>query len=310
MSRLTRDGRRAARAAVIVAMAVVAAIGVGGERWASAGDDDGAVPLAAPGAPSVIVPVEPARILDTRTGVGAPAGKVAPGSTITLQVTGAGGVPAGATGVVLNLTATASEGAGYATAYPAGGARPDASVINYSAGEDVANMVTAQLSADGALAIFNDQANVHLVADVAGYLVPGSGSPGPQGAQGPQGPAGPGATVIVNEAVPNPTASLTLGVYAGLTLIAFCNGPATGIHFNATAVGTLRITGKQEFFNGGTPLLQNVVSPTGSTNLTTAGFNQFLFSGVIDAAGVTSSVEIGMKVGSPCIVWGTIIPAG
>src|SRR5688500_17797762 len=109
MTTVQIDGRRAGRVAVITAMAAVAAIGVGGERWASAGDDGSARALAEPASPSVIVPLEPARILDTRTGVGAPVGKVAPGSTMTLQVTGVGGVPAEATGVVLNLTATVAD---------------------------------------------------------------------------------------------------------------------------------------------------------------------------------------------------------
>ena len=40
------------------------------------------------------VPLAPARILDTRTGIGAPAGRPGPGTTVTLAVLGRGGVPA------------------------------------------------------------------------------------------------------------------------------------------------------------------------------------------------------------------------
>ena len=51
-------------------------------------------------------PLTPQRILDTRTGLGAPGARLGPGGTLSLQVAGAGGVPAsGARAVVLNMTA-------------------------------------------------------------------------------------------------------------------------------------------------------------------------------------------------------------
>jgi hypothetical protein len=146
---------------------------------------------------AVIVPLAPDRILDSRTGTGVNAGSIGPDQTITLQVTGRGGVPAGATGVVLNLTVNGPKGAGYVTAYPTGQSRPNASVINYSAGQDIANMVTATLGDGGQISLYNAQGTVDLIADVAGYLIPGSGGAtgaqgpsGPQGATGPQGPKG------------------------------------------------------------------------------------------------------------------------
>src|SRR5579885_329213 len=52
-------------------------------------------------------PLTPSRILDTRTGNGAPAAPVGPGATLNLQITGRGGVPAtGVSAVVLNVTVT------------------------------------------------------------------------------------------------------------------------------------------------------------------------------------------------------------
>jgi hypothetical protein len=51
--------------------------------------------------------VTPARILDTRSGLGAPAAKVGPASVLELQVNGRGGVPAtGVSAVALNVTVT------------------------------------------------------------------------------------------------------------------------------------------------------------------------------------------------------------
>ena len=52
-----------------------------------------------------LVPLAPARILDTRTGIGAPAVRPGPGATVTLTVLGRGGVPAkGVAAVILCLT--------------------------------------------------------------------------------------------------------------------------------------------------------------------------------------------------------------
>jgi DNA-binding beta-propeller fold protein YncE len=183
-------GARRRIAGSVVVVALLGLTGVVGP-----GRGSGAVGAQASAEPAVFVPLEPVRILDTRTGIGAPVGALAPGSTIALQVAGAGGVPAGATGVVLNLTVTQANGAGFVTAFPSGTVQPEASVLNYTPGEDIANMVTARLGAGGALDLYNSQADVHLVADVAGYLVPGSGGgpsgpQGPTGAQGPPGPAG------------------------------------------------------------------------------------------------------------------------
>jgi len=64
---------------------------------------------AAPGAPSSVVSIDPARILDTRTDVGLP-GPFVSAVSQKLQVTGAA-VPAGATGVLLNVTVVAPSAA-------------------------------------------------------------------------------------------------------------------------------------------------------------------------------------------------------
>ena len=60
---------------------------------------------------SRFVPLGPVRVLDTRTGVGAPVGKVPAGGSIDVQIAGAGGVPAsGVSAVALNVTATRASG--------------------------------------------------------------------------------------------------------------------------------------------------------------------------------------------------------
>ena len=64
------------------------------------------------GPASVVVPLDPIRILDTRAGVGVTAGLVASNQVVTLQVTGTAGIPGDAVGVLLNITVTAAGGAG------------------------------------------------------------------------------------------------------------------------------------------------------------------------------------------------------
>ena len=99
--------------------------------------------------PAPYFPVAPARICDTRA-MGTPtpcASKtLAAGGTLKVQVTGNGGVPAGATAVVANVTATGATAQSFLTAYPDGTTRPLASNLNFSAGQTVPNLVTVPLS--------------------------------------------------------------------------------------------------------------------------------------------------------------------
>ncbi|MGD9996383.1 MAG: hypothetical protein AB7L17_00600 [Ilumatobacteraceae bacterium] len=144
---------------------------------------------------AVFVPSAPQRLFDTRdgTGFGGVAGTIAADSTVSVQITGAV-VPVGAVGVAMNLTYAEAQGTGYITVYPDDAALPGTSNLNKVGAGPVANYVTVRLSSSGRLAIYNNGGPTHLVGDVLGYYVPGSGAPGPagpQGAQGAQGPAGP-----------------------------------------------------------------------------------------------------------------------
>lgn len=116
------------------------------------------------------VPLTPTRILDTRDGTGAPQGKVAALSSISVQVTGVGGVAQnGVAAIVLNVTATDTTGPGFVSVFPSGGALPLVSNLNVTgANETVANLVTVRVGSGGRVSIFT-QAGAHLVADVAGY---------------------------------------------------------------------------------------------------------------------------------------------
>jgi hypothetical protein len=121
-----------------------------------------------PSLDTLFQPLVPARLLDTRSGLGAGvAGRVGGGSVFELSVGGRGGVPVDASAAVLNVTVTEPVGAGFVTVFPCGEVMPTASSVNFVAGETVANAVVATLGVAGAVCVFTNVAS-HLVVDVNG----------------------------------------------------------------------------------------------------------------------------------------------
>jgi len=121
----------------------------------------------------------PARILDTRTGNGAPAALVLNGATLDLPVVGRGGVPAtGASAVVLNVTVTEPRAGGHLTVWPTGEPRPLASNLNVSERQTVANLVTVKVGREGKVSLYNAAGAGHLIADVAGWYGPSAAGGG------------------------------------------------------------------------------------------------------------------------------------
>jgi hypothetical protein len=117
--------------------------------------------------------VSPSRLLDTRSGVGAPPAAVAAAGSAAFTVTG-NGVPPGVCAVVLNVTVTAPQSAGYLTAYPHGGPIPSASNLNFLGQQTVSNLVVVPVGSDGKVTLTNFSAGtVHLLADISGYFLAG-----------------------------------------------------------------------------------------------------------------------------------------
>jgi uncharacterized protein (DUF1501 family) len=123
-----------------------------------------------------LVPLTPARLLDTRDGTGGFSAPVGPGQSIDLIVNGRGGVPDAATAVALNITVTEPTAASFLTVWPTGEAMPLAASINMVAGQTVSNLVLARVGADGKISLFNKFGASHVVVDVLGGFV--SGAPG------------------------------------------------------------------------------------------------------------------------------------
>ena len=129
-------------------------------------------PAARPPAPAAALPgqynpVVGQRLLDTRTGTGVAAGKIAPGQTVRLAI-GGRAVPTGTEAVVLNITATEPDAAGYVTVFPCGSA-PLASNLNFRAGETIANLTIVGLDASGAVCL-TSMSRAHVIADLNGFF--------------------------------------------------------------------------------------------------------------------------------------------
>lgn len=127
----------------------------------------------APG--SAYTPLTPTRLLDTRV-AGEPA-SLTPAGSLTLAVTGTFGsvtVPASATAVALNVTTTNTNANGFLTVYPAGGATPVISNLNWLAGDTVSNLVIVEVGPGGAITFYNDAGDAALVVDLEGYFAPES----------------------------------------------------------------------------------------------------------------------------------------
>ncbi|MDT7536834.1 MAG: hypothetical protein QOI82_419, partial [Actinomycetota bacterium] len=111
----------------------------------------------------------PTRVLDTRNGTGAPAGTKTGDVTFDLSSV----VPAGANGVVLNVTVTGSDHNGHVLGFADGSPYPPTSNLNFVTGQTQANEAIIKVPADRKVVLSIFGAHAHLVADVVGYFVPG-----------------------------------------------------------------------------------------------------------------------------------------
>jgi SpoIID/LytB domain protein len=120
--------------------------------------------------PARFTPVPPVRLVDTREGFGAPLGVVPAGCTLAIDT----GAPAGASAVMVNVTAVDTLFNGFITAYPCGQPRPNASATQAVRGGIVAGGAIVPLGRDGRLCVFAHP-TTHLVVDLFGYYSPASG---------------------------------------------------------------------------------------------------------------------------------------
>jgi hypothetical protein len=120
---------------------------------------------------AVFVPVTPARILDTRFGIGL-SNPFSANTSRGWVTAGRGGVGSDAIAVIGNVTVVGQTKAGYVSLTPTSQANPTTSTINFPLGDTRANNFTVQLSPTGSLyGIYKASpgAKTHLLVDVTGY---------------------------------------------------------------------------------------------------------------------------------------------
>jgi N-acetylneuraminic acid mutarotase len=115
-------------------------------------------------------PIDPSRILDTRVANGL-SGAFYNRTPRRFQVTGRGGVAAGAIAVTGILTTAGSTAAGYMTLGPVFTGAPTSSTLNFPKGDARANNVAVALDADGMLSlVYVGSGKTQAIFDVTGYF--------------------------------------------------------------------------------------------------------------------------------------------
>ena len=124
--------------------------------------------------PASYFTLTPCRVLDTRDPDGPYGGPaIGAGSERTFILSGRCGIPATANAVSVNVAVTQpTAGPGFLTLYPAGAPRPNASTINYRAGQTRSNNAIVPLGAVGDIVIrcVQGSGTAHVVLDANGYF--------------------------------------------------------------------------------------------------------------------------------------------
>ncbi len=260
-----------------------------------AGPSAPVTPTALPG--TKFHPVVPYRVLDSRGATGGWNGaKLGASQSRELVVRGAGGanpVPADASAVVLNVTATDGTLPSFATVYPAGAVRPSPSNLNFGAGQTIPNLVTAKVGARDSVSVFNANGEAHFVADVVGYYDSGGADDGDlfrgltpkrlldsRGATGGfNGPVGAGDAGVKHLVV---------------------KGAGTTVPSTATAV-VLNVTATQSSANSFLRVWPKGAPPPNSSNLN-FGKGQTIPNLVVVQVGADDSVSVFNAVGATHVV--------
>ncbi|MCW2494460.1 hypothetical protein [Jatrophihabitans sp.] len=256
--------------------AVATAVMVVGLGGAAASSSASAAVLGSSG--GSYVPVQPARIVDTRSRLGArtPSGH----GTVRIAIDGHGGVPAsGVEAVAVTLTAESSGAGGNLTAYADGTARPGTSTLDFSKAVATAGAAVIAVGRDGDIDIHNGgSAATTIRVDVSGYYLAGTGTQA--GGYAPVTPTrlvdtriGKGARPLTAHGTLRLTAAGAHSVPAGASTVVMTVAaatPANSGHLVAFADGTARPSVNELAFTKGvtrTNLLMAPVAANGKVDL-------------------------------------------
>ena len=193
------------------------------------------------------VAVPDAKLLDTRTGVGAPQQQIAAGGSVTVQVTGNDGVPSDAVGVAGYVAGANASSNGYVSVYPAGTTDPGLAELTYQSGEVDRDYIQSGVGSTGAVTLTNEgSVATDLEFDVTGYFV------------SPTGGAEAGSTFVPlpSTQVENTTAATPLAAGASVTFTPTGVGaiPSSGVSDVTESISAMSptATGYLTAYPGGT----------------------------------------------------------
>ncbi len=236
-----------------------------------------------PTPPVPFVAIVPCRIVDTRGGgvftgaYGPPA--LAGNATARVFNVPAGpcpGIPADAAAFSINIAAILPAADGFLTAFPTGGAQPNASTLNYLGGEVVANAAVIAAGTSGSISVFVN-VTTHVIIDINGYYT---------GSAVTSVTAGTGLTG-------GGTGAVTLGIAAGgvgSTELATGAVTSTKIGANAVTAGAIATGQVVKSLNG----LTDTVSLVGSGGTTvTPGVGTITINSTAGGGAVSGTFILG-----------------
>jgi hypothetical protein len=151
------------------------AVTTGAATFTNNANQSGTVTGGAPTATQFFA-LNPCRVADTRGPAGPSGGPaLAANSTRSFPVAGLCGVPSDARAVAISLTVVQETEPGNLRLFPAGGALPNASTINFQAGKARANNAIVGLGTAGEISVRCDMStgstgSTHFLFDVTGYF--------------------------------------------------------------------------------------------------------------------------------------------
>ncbi len=119
--------------------------------------------------PADYVGVTPLRVADTRSGTGVARGRLQARTVLEVDTASASSVPVNAEAVWLNVTVTDPDAPGWLAAYPCGSTRPNASNLNFTSEQTIANAVAVAVGDSGRVCIYT-AATAHVIVDLNGYF--------------------------------------------------------------------------------------------------------------------------------------------
>jgi hypothetical protein len=131
-------------------------------------------PPPAPALPGQVrlTPMQPARLADTRSGLGG-SGRLGADGVLVVHVAGNADVPDDVTAAALNVTAVGPTSGGFLTVYPCSDTVPTTSTVNFAAGRDIANSTIATLDVDGDVCVYSSTAT-DVIVDISAWFSSGA----------------------------------------------------------------------------------------------------------------------------------------